>query len=226
VWAERDRTGRASSWPELRALLIFIAILISLVDGFPLPRMAPHHLRDPMNQRELARWSGYLEGLGVELSPEALGARVVEASVRLEAARRRALAPVQPALDALQLRQRFALFPIAKKRLLWFEIVGRRRGAERDVILFRPGDDAHSPPPELAPLRALEHRKVRALWNAGSTGPNAELAGFSTWVAEALFRNDADLETVRVGYRWLELPAPGEPARAPGARVFAITVHR
>jgi hypothetical protein len=224
---------RASTWPGLRAGLILAAIVVSLVDGLPLPRMAPHHLRDPLNQRELARWSGYLDALGLEISPEALGARVVEVSARLGAVRAAAIAPARPLLDAFGLRQRFVLFPVAKTRLLWFQIEGRRRGARGDVLLYRPGDEAHQ-----APLPALEERKVRALWNAGSAGPNPELPAFAAWVAEALFRRDASLEIVRVGYRWLELDDPrarqgglGERAleqraRAPRPLRFEVTVHR
>ncbi len=187
----------------MRAALVLAAMAISLLDGCPLPRMQARHLDDPLNQVELARWSGFLAAAGVDLPPAALGERVVALSDRLRDAHAKAMAPFRPALDVFGVRQRFALFPVAKRRFLWFRIDAKREG-EPWQLLYRPGDPEHPPP-----LAALEHRRVRALVTAGSLGPNDELPAVSAYLADALFARDARLARVRTGYAWTEIDPRG-----------------
>ncbi len=209
---ETDSASRPPRWvmpPSVRGALLLFFVLANFAEGCPLaPNIQARHLNNPVGQRELARWGERLRGWGMEISDAELAERTLETSATAQRWRAELLWPVQPYFDALQIRQRWSLFPVAKPRPMWMHIEGRGEdGAWR--LLYRPLERALLSE-ELADR--LEYRRMRAHWNPGTSGPRPDYTRFVDWLAATLFLDDPELVEVRVRYR----PRPVPPVNLEG----------
>lgn len=198
-------TATSRLWPKLRAALIALAAAVSLLEGCPTPRTSHAVLATPVYRAELARWSAILGGLGVELSPSELGQSVVTLSESVNALHRTLLFPFRPFFDALGVSQRWSLFPIADTHPVWMHVEARCAGARDFSLVYRPND-----PDADWEADVLEYRRVRATWNPSIRGPRDAQPAFVDWVARRLFDQRPECDAVRVRYRTMTLPAPGE----------------
>src|SRR5215204_5112748 len=103
-------------WARIRAALIGLFIVVSLIDGFPIPH-----------------------GAGRDRLPEALRL----AATRGEQLQQRLLTPFAWIKRAFRLSQRWALFSSARQQRHWLSIETRRRGSRRFQVSYRPLDAEH-----------------------------------------------------------------------------------
>ena len=157
-------------WAHVRAGLVTLAIAVGLADGCPLPASS----QAPPALREPVR--------------------------AIKTVRRAALTPFRPLGELLRLRQRWKLFPTAKRDQVRMWVEARDATSRTWSLLYRPGDDEH------AVLRdRVEYRRLRAAWNPGSRGARASYGPFVEWLAGELFAADAAIDRVRVRMEVIEL---------------------
>jgi hypothetical protein len=195
-------------------VLIAIGIVVTLLEGIPLPRAGRASLAHPANQRELERWSGIAHAVGIVLSPTELADRLVVVSETMGAEHARWVAPVAPLRRITQTNQRWALFSLADPAP-YRMVIEVDRGSGYEPV-FRALDAEHG-----ALAAPLHYRRLRGVWNPGSSGPRPAYPHFVTWVAGELFARDPRVAHVRVRYEQFLIPDPGhEPAGSP-TTVFA-----
>ena len=147
----------------MRAGLVALAMAVGLADGCPLPT-----------------------------STQAPGALREPVRV-LKEVRHVALTPFRPLGELLRLRQRWKLFPTAKREQvrMWIETRDAATGAWS--VVYRPQDEEHT-----VLANPLEYRRIRAAWNPGSKGARTGYGPFVDWVAGELLAADASIDRVRV----------------------------
>jgi hypothetical protein len=150
-------------WPEVRAGLVTLAIAVGLADGCPLPVST----QAPPALREPVR--------------------------AVKQVRHAALTPFRPLGELLRLRQRWKLFPTAKREQVRMWIETRDAASGEWSLLYRPGDAGHDRMAD-----RLEYRRLRAAWNPGSRGARASYAPLVEWLAGELFAADPAIDRVRV----------------------------
>lgn len=162
-------------WPTVRAVLVTLAIGVGLADGCPLPPVGQAH----ESVREPVR--------------------------AVKTVRRVALTPFRPLGELLRLRQRWKLFPTARRDQVRMWIEARDRATQTWGLVYRPHDDEHD-----VMADRLEYRRLRAAWNPGSRGERNAYGPFVKWLAGELFERDAGIDRVRVQMEAIELrPAQG-----------------
>jgi hypothetical protein len=188
-------------WPDIRAGLTALAIVVGLVDGCPVPKPGRHELEHPTQRRELERWTRRLSRVGIDTTPDALADTVVAVGQGWARAQAVLLYPFRPIQRLAQLRQRWRLFPIAEDEVQWIRL--EARGATGDwELLYRPLDAEHRFMAE-----ALEYRRIRGAWNPGSMGPRGGYPHFVDWIAGEVFRHDPSWVQVRVRMERLRVRA-------------------
>lgn len=203
--------------PAIRAVLIALAIVLSIIEGCPLPRAHPDVLAHPANQRELERWTKFLASVGYERTPAELGDEAFVVSDRLARVHRVVTAPVRPVFDLANLSQRWSLFPIADPAPYRMHVdADCGSGLEP---LFVALDDEHA-----YDATVLEYRRVRGIWNPGTSGTRPGYETFVTWVSNRIFEERPECRTVRVRYEQFFLSVPGEPENP--ERTFAFEAVR
>jgi hypothetical protein len=103
-------------WARVRAALIGLFIVVSLIDGFPFPR-----------------------GGARERLPGSLQAAVIHG----EALQQVLLSPFAWFKRLFRLGQRWALFSSAKQQRHWLSIEARTAGSRRFHVIYRPLDPEH-----------------------------------------------------------------------------------
>lgn len=190
---------------HFRAACLAVVILMSLIEGCPLVlRIHSHHLDQPIAARELSRWRDRLAAVGIDMTEAELRERtlkVSEASQNLHAA---ALTPVRPLFHALQISQRWSLFPVADPNPWWMHIDARHTSDTSEYeLVYRPADARFSDHERIA------YRRIRAHWNPGTGGPRYRYPEFVRWV-----RGELDAEEVRVRFLRHSVRDPKEAAAA------------
>lgn len=199
---------------QLRAALIAFAIVVSLVEGCPVPHAGHATLAHPANQREVERWSEILTELGYAISPPDLAERVVAASDALGRMHGRIVAPVAPLQRWTRTSQRWNLFPLADPAPYRMHVEAQCSGEWR--LLYRPLDPDHR-----FMGTALEYRRLRGAWNPGVRGPRPAYGHFVDFLTARIFDAYPDCDRARVRFEQIRLPRPGEERRAtPSEWVF------
>jgi hypothetical protein len=198
-------TEKSRLWPNVRAALIALGALLSVLEGCPTPRASHANLRTPVNQAELERWSEILGTVGVETTPSELGESVVSLSDSVNAVHGKLLVPFRPFFAALGVTQRWSLFPIADTHPVWMHLEARCGGASDFRLVYRPNDERAGWDEDV-----LEYRRVRATWNPSIRGPRAAYPVFLDWVARRVFDERPECDAIRVRYLEMTLPEPGE----------------
>jgi hypothetical protein len=108
--------------------------------------------------------------------------------------RRIVMTPFKPLGELLRLRQTWKLFPTAKiqQHRMWVEA---RKTGTKDTweLLYRPHDPDHG-------LYAdrIEYRRLRGVWNPGTSGTRSGYGPFVEWLSGEIFEARPDLDRVRV----------------------------
>jgi hypothetical protein len=203
--------------PAVRGALIALVIALSIVEGCPLPRAHPAVLAHPANQRELARWSKILASIGYERTPDALGREAYDVSDRLARVHRVVTTPIRPVFDLANLSQRWSLFPVADPAPYRMH-VDADCGAGFEP-LFIALDDEHD-----YDAAVLEYRRIRGIWNPGTSGTRPGYDAFTTWLARRIFADRPECSAVRVRFEQFFITLPSEPEDP--TRTFAFEVVR
>ena len=191
-------------WAHLRATLILFALVGSCVEGCPVPRVDSAQLARPVGRRELERWTRILRSAGIDTDEATLRTEVVELSSELTVMHDRARDPLRPWFELTHTTQRWSLFPIADPDPFWMHVEARTGGEW--TLLYRPNDHDHA-----FLSSVLEYRRVRAVWNPGSSGTRADHPRFVDWIAREIFARREDVDAVRVRYLRYHVSVPGEP---------------
>ena len=154
----------------MRAGLVTLAMVVGLADGCPLPTS------------------------GETAEPLRAPVRVVKE------VRHTAMTPFRPLGELLRLRQRWKLFPTAKRDQVRMWIETRDAATGRWQLAYRPQDPEHERMAD-----RLEYRRLRAAWNPGSRGTRAGYKPFVEWVSAELFAADPAIDRVRVRMEEIEL---------------------
>ena len=163
---------RPVTWPQVRAGLIALAIVVGMLDGCPVPRGRREH------QRMVSR-------IGPELS------EVVDG---IDRARRFALEPARPVLELARLHQRWKLFAGAPAHAFRMWIEARSQPGGPWLPLYVANDDRHDFAGD-----QLGYRRVRGVWNPHSSeGPRAGYPAFVDWIAGQVFARRPEAVEVRV----------------------------
>jgi hypothetical protein len=108
--------------------------------------------------------------------------------------RRIVMTPFKPLGELLRLRQTWKLFPTAKiqQHRMWVEA---RQTGTKDTweLLYRPHDPDHD-------LHAdrIEYRRLRGVWNPGTSGTRSGYGPFVEWLSGEIFEARPDVDRVRV----------------------------
>jgi hypothetical protein len=167
-------------WPQIRAGLIALALVIGLIDGCPLP---------PPD--DTPAWE---RGLVDVVRP----------------IQRAVLTPVAWIGRELRVTQRWALFQVADPSRFRMSIEGlvRPAGPARPgeasttwQVLYRAGDDDHRDD-----AGVLEYRRVRGAWNP-TDRLMGQFAPFATWLALRIAAAHPDLVAIRIRYERIAIGA-------------------
>ena len=83
-------------WPALRSVLIGVVLTAQWIDALPLPALRKRDLEHPIAQDEIKRWSGVIQGLGIDVTEESLVAGALHVGSAAIAFRRLTMAPIRP----------------------------------------------------------------------------------------------------------------------------------
>lgn len=108
--------------------------------------------------------------------------------------RRIVMTPFKPLGELLRLRQTWKLFPTAKiqQHRMWVEA---RKTGTKDTweLLYRPHDPDHD-----FYADRIEYRRLRGVWNPGTSGTRSGYGPFVEWLSGEIFEARPDLDRVRV----------------------------
>lgn len=175
--------------------MIAAAIVVSLVEGCPTPRVSSRALDVPVNRRELERWAPRLG-----MTADELKAELVERAGELDRVQMELTEPFRPWFQLTATQQRWNLFPVADPDPVWMHIEARLDGEPTWSLLYRPNDPAHAWRDEI-----LEYRRIRATWNPGLIGPRSAYRDFARWIFAERLAEEPRTRELRVRMRQLHI---------------------
>jgi hypothetical protein len=203
-----------SGWPQVRAAILAVVLLVHGVAALPLPHAVQRkELSDPVAVEEVSRWLERLRGLGLVMERDAFEDAIVEVSGAIGGGHRALLKPIRPWFRYTGTGQGWALFanPDTHPSRLQIAVV---RGEQRDIVYLR-GD---------ATLREyawlVESRRLRPIYDAEAVRrrPNAAHRRYVRWISEQVRQRDPSVDAVEVTLWEMHTARPGERRRAPKAR--------
>ena len=219
------------AWAVTRAALITVVIGVEWLDALPLPTLQKSHLRHPVAQAELERWTSVLNGAGIPISKEALTEHGLTVGAASVAFRRASMAPFRPIKSRTMTGQSWGLFaypdPFAGQLIVEVD-----DGSCDDVGELLPGEGSAGCDGEWRPLwaapgqdrsllsRQLRYRRVRGVYDdAGDlVTPRRIYSRFADWVARAVFAAEPAVDKVRLRIDLIEIRLPGEAEPPPQRR--------
>ena len=207
------------AWPAVRAALISGLILVECADAMPLPELRPGHLKNPIAQDEIRRWTQVLQALGVETDEAAVTAQGLAVGERAQAFRLWFVAPFKPLRELTGTGQSWGLFaypdPHAGRLVVEYRTAaGVEAGEAGWQLRFR------------APAGAgrwdrlsqkLRYRRVRGVYDDAGDLPRPRplYERFVDWTAREVFLVEPDAVEVRVRIDLVEVRLPGEGEEPP-----------
>lgn len=208
------------TWPEIRALLIALVLIPNVIYALPIRQVPADALDTPLRRRELAEWSDTLARVGIDLPPDALGARVVDVSARAAAAHRVLKSPFQPVARLTGTNQAWALFAAATTHptRLTVEAIG----TSGRQVWFRRLDPDHA---WLA--SRFRYRRLRGIYDlVPGRDTTAIYRRFAEGVGEWAFEARDDVHEVHVFLVDTPLVYPWEPPAPPGEALHHRVLRR
>ena len=183
------------------------------VDALPLPTLREGHLKHPIAQAEVARWTTLLQSIGVSMTEAELmekGLAVGAMSITLQNALMRPLKPIQSVTKTGQSWGLFAYPDPFAGRLV---VMGRREGDWQPVWA--------APQRDGTPLsRVLRYRRIRGIYDdfGDRPQPRAIYGRFSDWVAQLVLDEHPDWQQVQIRLDLVTVHLPHEGAEPPEQR--------
>jgi len=203
------RPSRASAvWAALRATTIAVVLGVWILSALPSRPYDAERLASKRGARLVGSLDRALRSVGVPSTREGVSAFLIGTTTPLVRARNALYEPFRPALEAMQLGQRWGLFLQNGRTGYRMQVEGRRRDGTFE-LLYRPHrEDVLGLEP------ALEFRRLRGIYSPTSkTSPRAQYEGFVTWLASEVFARGAAYDEVRVSMERIELGLPKDPPR-------------
>lgn len=217
------------SHPPLSALAIARAAFITgmlVIHGIaaaPLPHVVTKRdLQNPVAIEEVERWASRLTALGYAISPEDLGARVMEITGLIGGTHRGLLKPFRPMFRYTGTGQGWGLF--ANPDIFPSRLEIRMKGAEGDwQTAYLRLDPEHRWERDV-----LTYRRVRGIYDAGGFGksPNPAYRRFADWIGKRLLDSDPTAEEVEVRMLRTHTTLRGQKPDDKITPRHAITVRR
>jgi len=177
---------------HLRALILLFVLTANLTYAVPYPQIEAEDISDPeWRAAEFEMWHGAIAGVGIRLDPERFAVvtktaywwlgRVVEV-VRM---------PFKPVFRVLKTGQQWGLFAVVAEHPDGLLVEVRRDGEWE--VLYRRLDSDHDWRDGM-----LKYRRLRGVWDGVKDEPKGTYKRFSVWLAKEIFREQPDVDRVRV----------------------------
>lgn len=204
----RKKKAQARRWPEIRAAIIAFVVLFNVLAAVPTPGYVnKQKLNRPIARAELERWVRFFGAFGIETDSEGLAAWYIDFSAGIEETKWKVLTPILWWMNLTKTHQGWRLFGMPDERPYALKVVARIRGKEE--LLYQSGDSEHR---YMAGL--FEFRRVRALYNPGSSGPPNTYRGFAKRAADRIFEDRPEVDEVVISVLRSHTTLPSEPEDA------------
>jgi hypothetical protein len=185
-------------WAPIRAGLIALAIVVSVMEGCPVPAASER----PVMERRLPHGA-------------------VKAVDEMDHVRGQLLRPFSKLFEITRVHQRWKLFAGASRKRYRMRIEARAGATAEWQLVYRVLDDDHA-----FMAGAIEYRRMRGAWNPHSThGPRGGYGPFVQWVAQRVLASNPAFTEVRVQHERI-LIGPHGGYRATGEMLYPVVVTR
>jgi hypothetical protein len=209
-----------TNWKKLRAGLLSALIVWNVVGAYPAPgKVTEEKLKEGVARKELERWVHRLRSFGFDTDAERLGRWYAGFANGMNTVRDFVMSPIQPFMDLTGTQQGWRLFSLPNERPHVLRVTGERRGKRR--VLYETWSDSRT-----MLKSTLEFRRVRALYNPGSSGPPNTYDAFAKRLGERVFELDPKLDSVTVLLEQRHTTLPGEPEDSRREERFVHTFRR
>jgi hypothetical protein len=197
----------------LRAVIIAVVLLANAIQAIPYAKMEEGDLDDPSyRQGDIEQWHRWLGGV-LPVGVEDFG-RLVRRSIWASHETLRMLRwPTDRLFKAAHVGQQWGLFAVVTESPDSL-VVEVRRDMEWET-LYRRLDGDHDWHDD-----QLKYRRIRGVWDGVKSEPKGTYKRLTVWIARTVFREQADVDRVRVvlektvlDYPWVE-PDPTVTRRA------------
>lgn len=189
---------------RLRAVVIAIFLLANGIQAIPYAKMEAENVHDPTYR------AGDIDNFYAWLGPvlpwdrERFGEIARRAVWSAHETVRMLRIPTEPFFDATHTGQQWGLFAIVTQRPDGV-VVEVRRDKEWET-LYRRLDGEHT-----WRDAQLKYRRIRGVWDGVKEEPKGTYKRMSIWIAEEVFREQPDVDRVRVVLERKVLTYPWEP---------------
>ncbi len=197
------RRRLVGAWPHLRALFVLYHLLAVVILSLPSAGALTSESmwRSANFKADIAGYAEALQGLGVETTPKALGARLKRAALSFAGIRRAISWPFGRYAELVGARQGWAMFASPQRHPAELHVEIEVDGAWR--LLYRPHDDEAEWRGET--MRHNRVRKFAGRFARGFVPKNYE--ELATWLATEASGDFPEANAVRVRlYRYRSLP--------------------
>ncbi len=210
---EGRSTGGDVVGRQLRGLVLLVVLLGNLTHAIPYPGIDEEDLEDPeWASADIERWHSALSLVG--LSPG--HATLRERGRALMWSYKRFLDglrfPFRPYFKSTRTNQQWGLFAVVTQQPDALVVEVHRQGVEGWEELYRRLHPEHRWHDDV-----LKYRRVRGIWDGVEEKPKGTYKRFSIWLAKEVFREQPDVDRVRVAlerrelfYPWVDTVAPVE----------------
>ena len=205
--------------PHLRAAVIALALLGSLVHALPLPpALTPADVQEAWRQSDIEMWQGWLGSLGFEVTKEQLEELLLRSTRWSDKVDDTLEAPFDPVFDFLAIDQAWALFASATTRPDRV-VVEIQRGEGWDVVYRRLDPCCTWRDP------VLRYRRIRGIWDGQKDKPRPAYRRLTQWIADEAFVDFPDATAARVGLERTHTVFPWQEPD-PEVEVRLLRTHR
>lgn len=193
-------------------MLLLVVLLANLTHAIPYPRIDEEDLEDPeWASADIERWHTVLSSVGLSPGPERLreqgrslmwGYKRVVDGLRL---------PFRPYFKNAKTNQQWGLFAVVTQKPDALVVEARRSGEWEE--LYRRLHPEHRWRDDV-----LKYRRIRGIWDGVEEKPKGTYKRFSIWLAKEVFREQPDVDRVRIALERRELFFPWDDTEAPMER--------
>ena len=193
-----------SRWAWVRAGLIAIFVVFNFIQASPSPgQVSKTAHKDPIARAELDRWVGLFSVFGLEYTPKEIGELTYDFSENWKKTKRMLGTPMRPFWTATATQQGWGLFtyPDTHPYELEVQVLGKERDF-KTIFLSHHSEYNFS-------WSLLTYRRFRAMYNPGKRAPKT-YRGATHFLAKRAFETYPEASKVRIRFRRLATPLPGE----------------
>jgi len=196
-------------------------LFFATVEAVPVPSLKKHHLRRQVAGEEIARWTGILNGAGLDVTEDDVVAFVMSASKKAVRTRWRIVRPFRRLERRLKMGQAWGLFSYTDNHPGRLIVEGSVDGS-RWTVLYP--DPQHNDPRLAA---TLVHRRIRGIWDDAGDRPHPGglYRRWVDWLGRRVFAEYPELSQVRVHFEQLTVRPPGSSKRVGAPKSMHMEVR-